>query len=42
MRLDEIQDIEFIKNELKRFMIQCKANYTKDNNIFKANGYYYN
>lgn len=41
MKLDEIKDIDYLKNELKRFMIQCKTDYSKKNSNFKKNEYYY-
>lgn len=41
MKLNEINDINFLKNQLKRFMIQCKADFSKKNYNFKKNEYYY-
>lgn len=31
MKLNEINDVEFLKNELKRFMIKCKEDVTIEN-----------
>lgn len=46
MKLNEINDLEFLKNELKRFMIKCKEDITIENlegkhTDYNAGEYYY-
>ncbi|WP_297419205.1 hypothetical protein [Clostridium sp.] len=41
MKLDEIIDIEVLKNKLKGRMTKCKKNYKKDNILILNKGEYY-
>ena len=41
MKLDEITDIEILRNELKEHMAKCKNDYVENNVILLNKGEYY-
>jgi hypothetical protein len=40
MNIDNINDVEVLRNELKNHMIKCKKDFIKDGSVFHKDEYY--